>query len=178
MQVLIKGMQPLAKKNDKNYDGVLNRALKPTSQAADKFTSPCRVQIQANKMGLVWNNWRSALLRFQGHDFHCFVLVLSAKAYLLGFPEYWKQMLAQLSWFVGAAGSSSWLGGCPYLPPLSEGAKAGSGKIKPSTFLTADRSFGLSSLPKWTPFVIPCAFLQDRTKLGCCWFVGKRGQNN
>lgn len=52
MQVLIKGMQPLAKKKDKNYDGVLSRALKPTSQAADKFTSPCWVQIQEDKMGL------------------------------------------------------------------------------------------------------------------------------
>lgn len=45
MQVLIKGMQPLAKKKDKNYDDVLSRALKLISQAADKFTFPCQVQI-------------------------------------------------------------------------------------------------------------------------------------
>lgn len=63
MQVLIRGMQPLAKKKDKNYDGVLSRALKPTSQAADKFTSPCRVQIQENKMGLVWSSCSRAPLR-------------------------------------------------------------------------------------------------------------------
>lgn len=123
MQVLIRGMQPLAKKKDKNYDGVLSRALKPTSQAADKFTSPCRVQIQESKMGLVWNNCRGAPLRFQGHDFCCFVLVLNTKTYLLGFPEYWKQMLALFPWCVGAARSSTRFGVCLCLPLLSEGAK-------------------------------------------------------
>lgn len=101
MQVLIKGMQPLAKKKDKNYDGVLSRAFKPTSQAADKFTSPCWVEIQENKMGLFRNNCRRAPLRFQGHDFCCFLSVLTAKTYWLGFPEYWKQMLPPLPWCRG-----------------------------------------------------------------------------
>lgn len=72
MQVLIKGMQPLAKKKDKNYDSVLNRPLKLTSQAADKFISPCQIQKQANGMGLAWNICKRAPLRFQGNDFHCF----------------------------------------------------------------------------------------------------------
>lgn len=140
MQVLIKGMQPLAKKKDKNYYDVLSRALKLTSQAADKFTFPYWVQIQKNKMSLVCDNCRRASLRFQGHNFCCFVLVLNAKTYLLAFPAYWKQMLALLPWCVGAAGSSTWFSVRLYIPLLSEGVPRGlsvAGKTEPSAFLAA-----------------------------------------
>lgn len=146
MQVLIKGMQPLAKKKDKNYDGVLSRAFKPTSQAADKFTSPCWVEIQENKMGLFRNNCRRAPLRFQGHDFCCFLSVLTAKTYWLGFPEYWKQMLPPLPWCGRAAGSSTQFSVCLCLLLLPEGAKGiGSDGL---AFLVADRALGLSPPPK------------------------------
>lgn len=166
MQVLIKGMQPLAKKKDKNYYDVLSRALKLTSQAADKFTFPYRVQIQKNKMSLVCDNCRRASLRFQGHNFCCFVLVLNAKTYLLAFPAYWKQMLALLPWCVGAAGSSTWFSVRLYLPLLSEGVKGtASGWQNWAQCLPCSSHWplGLSPLLKWSPLVTSPLFLKRRT---------------